>query len=148
MIEANTCHSVATFRLPRWCRLLGAVPLVLLPISAVVLLALLDEYISAVLFLCVAVFLASHRSVDQIQVSSQGVRVYRFWWIPWQSVSAVKLERVFGLPYFRVKRHRALPVWIPLYYVGTGDLKQTIATAAPVGHPFERAAKRHGWHAV
>ena len=149
MVEAATHSSVSTFRLPQWWRMLLTVTPITLALIAVGFAVVFGDYVAAVLFVGVALFSAwTHHLASHIEVSGQGVRVYRLWWIPWQSVMAVKCESFFGLPYFRVKRRRALPVWIPLYYNGEGDLKQAIASAAPSGHPFSRAAKLGGWHVV
>jgi hypothetical protein len=57
--------------------------------------------------------------------------------LPWTDVSAVVYRKRFGLPYFHVKRRRGFSWWIPLYYVGDGDLGHAIIGAAPHGHPFK-----------
>ncbi len=83
-----------------------------------------------------ALFLAFALRLSTVQLRPDGVKIQGLWWLPWTDVSAVRYRKLFGLPYFRVKRRRGFSWWIPLYYVGDRDLGSAIVRAAPPDHPF------------
>jgi hypothetical protein len=71
-----------------------------------------------------------------VQLRPDGIKLYSLWWLPWKQVKDVRYWKLFGLSYFRVKRHRGISLWIPLYFVGNCELGQSIIRAAPPGNPF------------
>jgi hypothetical protein len=71
-----------------------------------------------------------------VQVCPDGVKLFSLWWLPWSDVREVRYWKLLGLPYFRVKRRRGFSWWIPLYFVGDYDLRNSIMRAAPPGNPF------------
>jgi hypothetical protein len=79
------------------------------------------------------IFLMPHYTV---QLRPDGIKLYGLWWLPWSAISDVRYWKLFGLPYFRVRRHRGFSWWIPLYFVGNCELGQAIIHAAPPGNPL------------
>ena len=77
---------------------------------------------------------------DTVRIEPDGVVLYRLWRLQWTNVGGAKYCKVLGLPYAKVKRRKGwfawLPWWIPLYFVGEGDLRETLASAAPAGNPL------------
>jgi hypothetical protein len=71
-----------------------------------------------------------------VQVRPDGVKLFSLWWLPWTDVSGVRYRNVLGLRYFHVNRGHGFSWWIPLYFVGDGDLGHAIISAAPPGNPL------------
>jgi hypothetical protein len=129
---------IATFRLPGRCQI-GLLVIVMIPSCARVVVALyFGMSISFVLIEAAALALAWTLllRLNRVQLRQDGVKIQSLWWLPWTDVSAVVYRKLFGLPYFHVKRHGGFSWWIPLYYVGDGDLGRAIVRCAPPGHPF------------
>jgi hypothetical protein len=112
---------VVTFLLPSFCLLL------LSPLLGVLALAAMALYLALVL------------RYYTVQLRPDGVKLYGLWWLPWTDVRAVSYRRLFGLPYFRVRR-RGFSWWIPLYFIGDRDLGQALIHAAPSDNPFRSAS--------
>lgn len=75
-----------------------------------------------------------------VEIRSDGVKLYGLWWLPWDDVRDATFRRILGQSYIQVRRRHGWPWWIPLYFVGDGDLRSTIVSAAPDGHVIRRAA--------
>jgi hypothetical protein len=83
-----------------------------------------------------ALFWALLLRFSTVQLRPDGIKIYSLWWLPWSDVTRVMYRKIFGLPYFQVRRRRGFSWWIPLYYVGDRELAQAILHAAPPDHPF------------
>ena len=78
-----------------------------------------------------------------VEIGPEGISLYGIWWIPWGDVTEVQyVLRLFLMPYFCVKGCYPFPCWIPLYFVGKGDLASAIIDAAPYGNPFRSVSMR------
>jgi hypothetical protein len=93
----------------------------------------LPEWMMAAVLAPVWIFFISRYTV---QVRPDGLKLLSLWWLPWADVSEVRYWKLLGLAHFRVKRRRGFSWSIPLYFVGNGDLGQSIVHAAPPGNPF------------
>ena len=132
-------EDAATFRLPgRWQVGLFAFVMLLSCAKALVDLHFGMLSLSFVLIekTALALLLIFVLRLSTVQLRPDGVKIQGLWWLPWTDVSAVRYRKLFGLPYFRVKRRRGFSWWIPLYYVGDRDLGSAIVRAAPPDHPF------------
>jgi hypothetical protein len=132
----------ATFRLPRRWQVglfvivvLGPCVNILLDFRFGMILSPAPEVITVAVWTLVWIFLVPRYYT--VQLRPDGVKVYSLWWLPWTDVRAVRYWKLFGLPYFLVKRSRGFfSFWIPLYFVGNSDLGNAIIRAAPPGNPF------------
>jgi hypothetical protein len=131
---------IATFRLPRrWqigllvIAILGPCFSILLVLAHGMILPAVP-YVFAISIWILAWILLMPRYT--VQVRPDGVKLYGLWWLPWTDVVAVRHQRIFGIPHFRVKRNRGFSWSIPLYFVGGGDLGDAIVNAAPPDNPF------------
>lgn len=128
MEHANT----ATFRLPGHWQIVIHVITVL----PAFFLVLLSPFLGVLVLAAVALFWAFLLRHYTVQLRPVGVELYGLWWLPWTDVSAVRYLRVFGFPYFHVRRRRGFSWWIPLYFIGDRDLGQALIHAAPADNPF------------
>jgi hypothetical protein len=132
--------ATATFRLPRrWqvglftIAIAGPCASLLIDFHFGMLLSPVPDLITIAVAALVWVFLVP---LYTVQLRPDGVRLFNLWWLPWTQVREARYRKVFGFPYFLVKRRRGFSWWIPLYFVGDCDLGQAIIRAAPPGNPF------------
>jgi len=121
---------VQTFYLPRW----GQGFLILLVSLWFAQFVLISVPLGVGLVIAAAFTVAVGLRRYTVQVRSDGVKLYSLWWLPWGDVRTATYRKVFGLPYFYVRRHHGWGWWIPLYFVGDGHLREAIVSATPEGH--------------
>jgi len=141
-VKPITEQDTATFRLPRRWRVALFVILILGPCASLLIdfhFGMLLSPIPPLITIAASVlfWIWPIQHYYTVQVRPDGIKVYSLWWLPWTEVGEVRYWKLFGLPYFIVKRRsRKFPFWIPLYFVGDFDLGQAIVRAAPLGNPF------------
>ena len=113
--------------------MLGPCAKILLDLYFGMILSPVPELITIAVWTLVWIFLVPRYTV---QLRLDGVKLFSLWWLPWTDVVAVRHQRIFGIPHFRVKRRRGFSWSIPLYFVGDRDLRDAIIDAAPPGNPF------------
>jgi hypothetical protein len=59
----------------------------------------------------------------------------------WADVAAARHQRVFGLPYLVLQRARGGRWWVPLYFRGPTNLRETLWRSTPEGSPIHHALK-------
>jgi hypothetical protein len=80
-----------------------------------------------------------------VELSSEGVRLYRIWFLPWSDVRAAQYYNFFGLAYAHVFRRRGfgawLGWWIPAFFEGEQDFLEALAEVAPDQNPLQKLAR-------
>jgi hypothetical protein len=123
-----------SFRLPTWpwVGLFGglSLPFIAARWFYYGLVATIPSLIIAALFV-VLVFWSS-----RLSMGPGGLRLYRVNRMRWNEARRARLKTLVGLEYVQVERVRGMSWWIPLYFVGSRDLRAALIEHSPAGNPI------------
>jgi len=73
-----------------------------------------------------------------VDVSPRGLSLYVVNRAVWADIVAAARARFFGLDYLKLRLRSGRTWWIPLYFRGEADMRSTLESFAPDGHPVKR----------
>ena len=76
------------------------------------------------------------RFVSVVDIGPDGVRLYRINMLRWIDVAGAEAKNILWLKYIRVKRHKGINYWIPLYFKGQTDIRNALKEHAPTDNPI------------
>ena len=77
-----------------------------------------------------------------VEVSRDGIVLYRVNRIAWHEITDAKPRRLIGLQYLKLYRAQGRPWWLPLFMVGDGSIRAVLRDLAPEGHPVRTCLAR------
>jgi hypothetical protein len=125
--------------------LLGLLPIFALPLWVVrefpeFAWRMVAEYLGMAGVLAVVTWLFS-----RMQIDSGGIRLYRVQSLAWNEITGVRMRRWLSLDYLRLERHQGRPWHVPLYFVGTRPILESLHQFAPPNNPVQSLPVDQHW---
>ena len=114
----------------------------LLPFSATLLwskgIAADGAVATVVMMLAAAAAFAWLLSLTQvIEISRDGLVLYRVNRVAWDDIVSAAPARVLGLPYIKLGQRSGKAWWLPLFFQGATDMPSALEAFAPDDHPVK-----------
>jgi len=77
-----------------------------------------------------------------VSISNDGLVLYRVNRLRWEDVKSARRVRFLGLPYMLIKRHKGFTWWLPLYYEGKRNIRETLRSVVPNGNPLRESINK------
>ena len=74
----------------------------------------------------------------ELEIDSEGIRLYRINITKWDEVVSARKMNVFGLKYLQVTRRKKMNCLIPFYFKGQRPIEDALKEKCPAGNPIHQ----------